>query len=100
MGIFELGSLLCAIAPNSTTLIVGRAIAGIGSAGIFSGTMLIIANSVPLHRRPIYAGMVGSMLGISNVAGPLLGGAFTDSHLTWRWYVHERLIGEHVEKGD
>ncbi|TVY20392.1 Efflux pump aflT [Lachnellula arida] len=37
IGIFELGSLLCGVAPNSTALIVGRAVAGVGSAGIFSG---------------------------------------------------------------
>jgi len=32
--IFELGSLICGVAPNSTALIVGRAIAGVGGAGI------------------------------------------------------------------
>lgn len=35
--VFELGSLICAVAPSSTALIVGRAIAGLGSAGLFSG---------------------------------------------------------------
>lgn len=35
--IFEVGSLICAVANNSTTLIVGRAIAGAGGAGIASG---------------------------------------------------------------
>ncbi|MCJ1387089.1 MFS sugar transporter [Xylographa soralifera] len=46
IAIFELGSLLCGVAPNSIALIVGRAIAGIGSAGIFSGGLIIIAYSV------------------------------------------------------
>src|ERR1700750_780663 len=48
--IFEIGSLLCGVAPNSTALIIGRAVAGLGSAGIFSGAILIIANSVPLRQ--------------------------------------------------
>jgi MFS family permease len=39
IGIFELGSLLCGIAPTSNALIIGRAMAGIGSAGIMSGVM-------------------------------------------------------------
>ena len=84
IGIFELGSLVCGVAPNSTALILGRAIAGLGSAGIFSGALIIIAYSVPLDRRPIYTGLIGGMYGIASVAGPLMGGAFTD-RLTWRW---------------
>ncbi|KAF2684726.1 MFS general substrate transporter [Lentithecium fluviatile CBS 122367] len=84
LAIFELGSLVCGVAPNSTALIIGRAIAGVGAAGIFSGAILIVANTVPLRQRPTYMGLIGGMYGIASVAGPLLGGAFTD-HLTWRW---------------
>ncbi|KAJ7460118.1 DHA14-like major facilitator [Mycena galericulata] len=82
---FELGSLLCGVAPNSNALIVGRAIAGLGSAGIFSGALIIVANTVPLAKRPLYTGIIGGMYGIASVAGPLLGGVFTDSKVTWRF---------------
>ena len=82
--IFELGSLICGVANNSLTLIVGRAIAGVGSAAIFSGALIILAYSVPLERRPMFSGFIGSMYGIASVAGPLLGGVFTDK-ATWRW---------------
>jgi MFS family permease len=84
IGIFEFGSLICGVAPNSTALILGRAIAGIGSAGIFSGALMIVAYSVPLVKRPMYTGFIGAMYGVASVAGPLLGGAFTDK-ATWRW---------------
>ncbi|KAF8192242.1 MFS transporter [Mycena galopus ATCC 62051] len=80
ISLFELGSLICGVAPSSNALIIGRAIAGLGSAGIFSGALIIIAHAVPLAKRPIYTGMYG----IASVAGPLMGGAFTDK-LTWRW---------------
>lgn len=45
IGVFELGSLVCALAPSSTALIIGRAVAGMGVGGIFSGGLVIIAHS-------------------------------------------------------
>lgn len=51
--IFEIGSAVCGAAPTSEALIVGRAIAGLGSAGIFSGALIIVAYSIPLHQRPL-----------------------------------------------
>jgi MFS family permease len=75
IGIFELGSLICGVAPDSTSLIVGRAVAGLGCAGIFSGALIILAHSVPLRKRPVYTGLIGAMFGIASVAGPLMGGA-------------------------
>jgi len=45
IGIFELGSVICGAAPSSKVLIVGRAIAGIGVGGIFSGSLVIVAYS-------------------------------------------------------
>lgn len=84
IGIFEVGSAVCGAAPSSTSFIVGRAIAGLGSCGIFSGAIVIIVDNVEMQKRPMYIGFMGAMFGISSVVAPLLGGAFTDK-VSWRW---------------
>ena len=82
--IFELGSLICGVAPSSAALIVGRAIAGLGAAGIGSGTYTIIAFSAGPKRRPMFTGIIGTSYGIAAVVGPLIGGALANN-VSWRW---------------
>ncbi|KAK1993353.1 major facilitator superfamily transporter [Colletotrichum falcatum] len=90
MFMFLVGSLICGLAPNSVALIVGRAVAGFGSAGILTGSFVVVAMAVPLRRRPVYTAIVGLMFGFGATVGPLLGGVFTDL-ATWRWCFYMNL---------
>ena len=83
--IFELGSIICALAPNSVAFIIGRAIAGIGASGMFSGMLAIMRHTVTMRKRPLVMSITGSVYAVSSVLGPLLGGLLTDSRLTWRF---------------
>ncbi|KPM38176.1 hypothetical protein AK830_g8402 [Neonectria ditissima] len=88
--LFEVGSVICGAAPNSKAFIVGRAIAGLGSSGLFSGVMVIMYNTIPLQERPAWQGGIGGILTIGSVIAPLIGGVFTDK-VTWRWCFYTNL---------
>ncbi|KAK5659379.1 hypothetical protein OQA88_1472 [Cercophora sp. LCS_1] len=82
--IFEIGSLICAVAPNPAAFIVGRAIAGVGGAGCSTGGAVILTFSAEPKKRPTLLGMVGFSYTIAAIFGPLIGGGFSDN-VTWRW---------------
>ncbi|CAG8955746.1 hypothetical protein HYFRA_00011012 [Hymenoscyphus fraxineus] len=83
-GVFELGSLLCGLATSSLMLIIGRAIAGLGAAGIINGAITVVSSCAPLDKRPALLGMMMGFQQLGLVVGPIIGGAFT-TYSTWRW---------------
>ena len=84
ISIFIVGSVIGGLAHDMTWLIAGRAVQGLGGGGLLILAQAIIADVVPARERGKYMGIMGGVFAISSVAGPLLGGWFTDS-IGWRW---------------
>ncbi|KAI1207107.1 MFS general substrate transporter [Annulohypoxylon truncatum] len=82
--VFELGSLVCALAPSSRALIAGRVVTGLGASGVFAGGFTIETTIIPLHKRAVWTGTVGSTFAIASIIGPVIAGALTEN-VTWRW---------------
>jgi EmrB/QacA subfamily drug resistance transporter len=84
IGLFLLGSALCGAAQTMTQLIAFRALQGLGAGGLIPIVFAVIGDLFSPRERGKYQGLTGAVWAIAAVAGPLLGGALTDS-ASWRW---------------
>ncbi|KAF2266039.1 MFS general substrate transporter [Lojkania enalia] len=84
LALFLAGSIIAAVADNFTVIIVGRSIQGIGGGGIIAMTEIVVTDMIPLRERGKWLSILSAMWSIGTVAGPLLGGGFSQN-VSWRW---------------
>ena len=60
-------------------LIIGRVVQGLGGGGLMILSQAVIADVVPARERGKYMGIMGAVFAVASVAGPLLGGWFTEA---------------------
>ncbi|KAI1583436.1 ProP Permease of the major facilitator superfamily [Pyrenophora tritici-repentis] len=84
VGIFLVGSIVAAAAPNSIAVIFGRALQGWGASGVLGGTLIVINYVAPPRNHPLLIGLWMAVFMVSTILGPVIGGAFT-SGVSWRW---------------
>ena len=84
IGIFVVGSATCALAPNMITLVLGRALQGLGGGGIMPLSQVIIADVSAPRERGRYQAIIGIVWVGAGIGGPVVGG-FMAEHLHWSW---------------
>jgi EmrB/QacA subfamily drug resistance transporter len=86
IGLFTAASIGAALAPDFGWLVIWRGVQGLGGGGLMILSQAIIADIVPARERAKYMGPIGALFGLSAIAGPLVGGFFTDHDaLGWQW---------------
>jgi EmrB/QacA subfamily drug resistance transporter len=82
MGLFIAGSVLCALAPNITVLILARGLQGLGGGGIMPVVQTVISDVVSPRERGQYQAYFSGVWMAAGIGGPVLGGVFAE-HLHW-----------------
>src|SRR6195952_2648790 len=82
LSLFIVGSVLCAMAPNMTTLIVARGLQGLGGGGILPIVQVVISDIVTPRERGQYQAYFSGVWTAAGIGGPILGGVFAE-HLHW-----------------
>jgi EmrB/QacA subfamily drug resistance transporter len=82
--VFTAGSVLCGLAQTPWQLILFRAVQAVGSAMLTANSIAILTAVFPPEQRGRAMGMIGTVVAMGFLAGPVLGGLITDT-LGWRY---------------
>ena len=88
--IFLLGSALCGMAQTMDQLVLFRTFQGLGAGGIMPVAMASFADLLSPKQRTRMQGGFMSVVAVSSILGPILGGWITD-HASWHWIFYINL---------
>lgn len=84
VGLFTLASIGCSLSSAVESLIVARAIQGVGAALLVPGSLALISATFPQAERGKAIGTWSAFSGITAAIGPVIGG-FLVEHFSWTW---------------
>jgi len=84
LALFTVASIVCAVAPSLSDLIVARTVQGLGGAIVLPLSLTILTTAFPIERRGMIVGIYGGLAGLAVAMGPIVGGAITQS-IDWHW---------------
>ncbi|MBO3088305.1 MFS transporter [Cellulomonas dongxiuzhuiae] len=84
LAVSVISSALAGLAHSTELLIGMRALQGIGAGGLTALGTVLIADIISPRERGRYMGLMGAVMAVGMVGGPLLGGVITDA-AGWRW---------------
>ncbi len=90
IAVFLIGSALCGTAQSMLALVLFRGLQGVGGGGLNSLVQAITGDVVPARQRAKYQAYLGIVATVALIAGPFLGGLFSDD-LSWRWIFYINL---------
>ena len=82
--VFIIGSAMCVCSNTMLTLIISRAIQGIGAGAMMPVALTILADMYSAEKRAKMLGLNSTAWGIASVVGPLTGGVIVDT-IGWHW---------------
>jgi EmrB/QacA subfamily drug resistance transporter len=83
VALFATGSLVVALSPSFTFVLIGRSIQGFGAGGIFPVASAVIGDTFPAEKRGSALGLIGAVFGLAFIIGPILGGLLL--MVGWHW---------------
>ncbi|KAG8162051.1 hypothetical protein KVR01_007816 [Diaporthe batatas] len=84
IAVFAVGTIVCCVAGDISTLLAGRCIQGVGGGGIHSLGLVVQTDIIPLRWRPTWNAIVLGFWALGLCLGPVIGGAIAE-RTTWRW---------------
>ncbi len=84
VGIFTIGSFMCAFAPSLNMMVLGRLIQGIGGGPLMPMAQAILISSFPFEKRGLAMALFMLSVMVSSIVGPTIGGLIVDNS-SWQW---------------